>query len=124
MLRIRAITSPAELTAVNAYDPENDRQRWSGESGYPGEEHYLEFHKQLYPGRLRYWRISKQKSDLGAKQPYDPYAAFERIAGHAEDLVQTLKATLAHYKGLADRNGHPRCDVRHRAIWPLVVGGS
>ena len=90
---------------VFARDPETTVKVWSGDAGYPGDEHYLEFHKQLYPGRLRYWRISKQKSDLGAKQPYDPYAAFERIAGHAEDLVQTLKGTLAHYKGLADRTG-------------------
>jgi 1,4-alpha-glucan branching enzyme len=90
---------------VFARDPQTTVKVWSGEAGYPGDEHYLEFHKQLYPGRLRYWRISQQKSDLGAKQPYDPYAAFERIAGHAEDLVQTLKGTLAHYKGLADRTG-------------------
>src|SRR5579872_1290458 len=90
---------------VFARDPQTTVKLWSGEAGYPGDEHYLEFHKQLYPGRLRYWRISQQKSDLGAKEPYDPYSAFERIAGHAEDLVQTLKGTLAHYKGLADRTG-------------------
>ncbi|MHB8637035.1 MAG: glycoside hydrolase family 57 protein [Fimbriimonadaceae bacterium] len=90
---------------VFARDPETTVKVWSGDAGYPGDEHYLEFHKQLYPGRLRYWRISQQKSDLGAKQPYDPYAAFERIAAHAEDLVQTLKGTLAHYKGLSDRTG-------------------
>lgn len=88
-----------------ARDPETTVKVWSGDAGYPGDEHYLEFHKQLYPGRLRYWRISRNKSDLGQKQPYDPYAAFDRIAGHAEDLVQTLKSTLAHYKGVADRTG-------------------
>jgi 1,4-alpha-glucan branching enzyme len=78
---------------------------WSGESGYPGDEHYLEFHKQLYPGRHRYWRISQNKRDLGAKQPYDPYAAFERIHGHAEDFLRTLKGTLAQYRGVSDRTG-------------------
>jgi 1,4-alpha-glucan branching enzyme len=90
---------------VFARDPQTTVKVWSGESGYPGDEHYLEFHKQRYPGRLRYWRISQNKQDLGQKQPYDPYQAFERIKGHAEDLVATLKSTLAQYKGLADRTG-------------------
>lgn len=86
-------------------DPETTVKVWSGDVGYPGDPSYLEFHKQLYPGRLRYWRISENKSDLGAKQPYDLYNAYEKISGHAEDFVQTLKGTLAHYKGLADREG-------------------
>jgi 1,4-alpha-glucan branching enzyme len=90
---------------VFARDPQTTVKVWSGESGYPGDEYYLEFHKQLYPGRLRYWRISQNKADLGQKAPYDPYQAFERIRGHADDLVRTLKSTLATYKGLADRMG-------------------
>ncbi len=90
---------------IMARDPETTVKVWSGDAGYPGDENYLEFHKQLYPGRLRYWRISQNKSDLGQKQPYDPYGAFEKIGQHAEDLVQTLKGTLAHYRGLAERTG-------------------
>ena len=88
-----------------ARDPQTTVKVWSGDVGYPGDEHYLEFHKQLYPGRLRYWRISREKADLGKKQPYDPYSAYERIAWHAEDFVNTLKGALAHYKGVADRTG-------------------
>ena len=90
---------------VLARDPQTTVKVWSGESGYPGDEHYLEFHKQLYPGRLRYWRISQNKEDLGQKQPYDPWAAFEKMQSHAEDMVNTLKNTLANYRGLSDRNG-------------------
>lgn len=86
-------------------DPQTTVKVWSGESGYPGDESYLEFHKQLYPGRHRYWRISQNKQDLGQKQPYDPYAAFEKIQGHAEDMVRTIKGALANYRGVADRNG-------------------
>jgi len=96
--------SPSGPT-IFARDPETTVKVWSGESGYPGEEHYLEFHKQLYPGRLRYWRISQDKTDLGKKQPYDPYAAFEKIQEHAEDLVRVLKSTLARYKGQSDKTG-------------------
>lgn len=88
-----------------ARDPQTTVKVWSGESGYPGDEWYLEFHKQLYPGRHRYWRISQNKRDLGQKQPYDPYMAFERIGNHTEDYIRTLKSTLAHYRGLADREG-------------------
>lgn len=88
-----------------ARDPRTTVKVWSGDQGYPGDEHYLEFHKQLYPGRLRYWRISRDKADLGAKQPYDPWTAFERIETHAQDMTQTLKSTLAHYRGTANRAG-------------------
>jgi 1,4-alpha-glucan branching enzyme len=95
---------PSGMT-VFARDPQTTVKVWSGDSGYPGDEHYLEFHKQLYPGRLRYWRISQNKSDLGQKQPYDPWAAFDRIQNHAEDMVNTLKSTLATYRGLSDREG-------------------
>jgi len=90
---------------VMARDPETTVKVWSGESGYPGDPHYLEFLKQLYPGRLRYWRISEDKADLGKKAPYDPYAAFERIHGHATDMLRTMKSALANYRGVADRTG-------------------
>jgi 1,4-alpha-glucan branching enzyme len=88
-----------------ARDPQTTVKVWSGEVGYPGDPAYLEFHKQLYPGRHKYWRISENKADLGQKQPYDPFKAFEAIQNHAADMVEVLKGTLAHYKGVADRTG-------------------
>lgn len=91
--------------ACFARDPQTTVKVWSGDMGYPGDEHYLEFHKQLYPGRLRYWRISQNKRDLGSKQPYDPYVAFERIGEHAEDFVRTLKGALSQYRGRSEREG-------------------
>jgi len=90
---------------IYARDPQSTVKVWSGDVGYPGDPYYLEFHKQLYPGRLRYWRISEQKDDLGAKQPYDPWTAYERIGQHAEDFVGLMKSTLAGYKGQANRAG-------------------
>lgn len=95
----------ASGTTVFARDPETTVKVWSGDSGYPGDEYYLEFHKQLYPSRLRYWRVSQEKTDLGKKQPYNPYEAFERIQNHSADMVNVLKNTLAAYKGLAERDG-------------------
>jgi 1,4-alpha-glucan branching enzyme len=92
-------------TICMARDPQTTVKVWSGEHGYPGDAAYLEFHKQLYPGRLKYWRISEEKRDLGKKQPYDPWRAFENIGNHADDMVLTLKNTLAQYKGQSDRVG-------------------
>lgn len=92
-------------TICFARDPETTLKVWSGEHGYPGDPYYLEFHKQLYPGRLRYWRISEDKRDLGSKQAYEPWRAFENIGNHADDMVRTLKATLARYRGAAEREG-------------------
>lgn len=95
---------PSGLT-IFARDPETTVKVWSGEHGYPGDPYYLEFHKQLYPGRLRYWRISEDKRDLGAKQPYKPYTAFEHIGHHADDFVRTLKGALARYRGATEETG-------------------
>lgn len=88
-----------------ARDPQTTVRVWSGDVGYPGSPCYLEFHKQLYPGRLRYWSIGLNKADLGAKPPYDPWDAFEHIGRHAEDFVGLVKTTMAQYKGVADRVG-------------------
>src|SRR5690606_8590942 len=68
-------------------------------------EYYLEFHKQQYPGRHRYWRISQDKANLGAKEPYDPWQAHELTAVHALDFVQLVKQTLASYRGAHNRQG-------------------
>lgn len=90
---------------VFSRDPETTVRVWSGDVGYPGDPHYLEFHKQLYPGRLKYWRISENKSDLGQKQPYDPWSAYDKIPGHAADFVNTVKGVLGRYQAQAGRVG-------------------
>lgn len=90
---------------VFSRDPHTTVRVWSGDVGYPGNEYYLEFHKQLYPGRLRYWRISRDKRDLGKKEPYSPWEAYELVHHHAEDFVHLVKHCLAAYKGVAEREG-------------------
>lgn len=95
---------PSGVT-VFARDPQTTVKVWSGEVGYPGDPMYLEFHKQLYPGRLKYWRISEEKDDLGKKRPYEPFRAYERIGDHARDMVHVIKGTLADYRGRAGREG-------------------
>ncbi len=90
---------------IFARDPQTTVKVWSGDHGYPGDEHYLEFHKQLYPGRLRYWRVSQDKQDLGRKAPYDPWLAFERLGAHAQDMAETVGATLGSYRGVSGHEG-------------------
>lgn len=72
--------------------------------GYPGDAAYLEFHKKHAPSRLRYWRVSDNKADLGAKEAYEPWRAYQQIRSHADHFVTVLKDTLRKHR---DRHGRP-----------------
>jgi 1,4-alpha-glucan branching enzyme len=92
---------PLPKVSVFARDPATGIQVWSGEHGYPGDEWYLEFHKRhISEGAkslgLRYWRISGSKSDLSAKQLYEPYKAQERVESHADHFAKLIADTLTN----------------------------
>jgi 1,4-alpha-glucan branching enzyme len=85
--------------AVLGRDAATGQQVWSGEHGYPGDEWYLEFHKKFVePGAkslgLRYWRISQDKADIGAKNLYEPHHADEQARSHAAHFVPLVKDVL------------------------------
>jgi 1,4-alpha-glucan branching enzyme len=82
---------------VAAYvrDPRASMQVWSRFEGYPGDEWYLEFHKMRWPGGLKLWRVSGPGVDLGAKQPYNPDAAFDRARGHGQHFAHLLSGIAA-----------------------------
>ena len=83
-------------TAVAFFrDPKTTLQVWSREHGYPGEYHYLEFHKKHFPGGLRFWRITDSSGDLGKKQVYEPRTAMEKVQAHADHFVELVADTLA-----------------------------
>jgi 1,4-alpha-glucan branching enzyme len=71
-------------------DPRSSMQIWSRHQGYPGDEWYLEFHKIRWPGGLKLWRVSGADVDLGAKRPYEPRTALDRVAGHASHFAHLL----------------------------------
>jgi 1,4-alpha-glucan branching enzyme len=75
-------------------DPKTTLQVWSRAHGYPGDFHYLEFHKKHHPGGLRFWRITDSAGDLGTKQPYDPGAAMERTTWQANHFVELVRETV------------------------------
>jgi 1,4-alpha-glucan branching enzyme len=76
-------------------DPKTTLQVWSRDHGYPGDFHYLEFHKKHHPGGLRLWRITDSKGDLGTKAIYNPKVAAEKVALQAGHFVGLVKETLA-----------------------------
>jgi 1,4-alpha-glucan branching enzyme len=81
-------------TTIFPRDPRTGIQVWSGDSGYPGDGVYLDFHKKRWPGGHRYWRVTGSKVDLGDKQPYYPQEAAERVKSHASHFVHLVYEAL------------------------------
>lgn len=81
-------------TTVFPRDPRTGIQVWSGDSGYPGDGIYLDFHKKRWPGGHRYWRVTGDKVDMNDKQPYDPRGAAERVKSHASHFVHLVYEAL------------------------------
>src|SRR5438477_601485 len=73
-------------------------QVWSAMMGYPGEAAYREFHRKDDRSGLRYWRVTDTKTGLGAKEPYSPGAAAERVRAHAVHFVGLVRETLAAHR--------------------------
>ncbi len=87
-------------TTIFPRDPKTGVQVWSGDSGYPGDGLYLDFHKKRWPGGHRYWSVTGSKVDMADKQPYKPAEAAERTKSHAAHFVHLVWQALE--KGLND----------------------
>jgi len=81
-------------TTVFARDPSTGLQVWSGDTGYPGDANYLDFHKKRYPGGHRYWQVTGPNVDMGDKLVYWPQQAAERVKLHASHFVSLVYDTL------------------------------
>src|SRR5213593_1163340 len=66
--------------------------------GYPGEAAYREFHRKDDRSGLRYWRVTDTRTGLGAKEPYSPGAAAERVRTHAVHFAGLVRETLARHR--------------------------
>jgi 1,4-alpha-glucan branching enzyme len=84
----------SDAVTIFPRDPRTGLQVWSGENGYPGDEHYLDFHKKRWPGGHRYWRVTGPRVDIGDKQPYIPSAVAARIRDHASHFVHLVYEAL------------------------------
>ena len=80
--------------AIFPRDPKTGLQVWSGETGYPGDANYLDFHKKRWPGGHRYWQVTHAKADLAQKTPYYPERATARTRDHAEHFVGVVYEAL------------------------------
>ena len=87
-------TARQHHTHVFPRDPRTGLQVWSGDTGYPGDGVYLDFHKKRWPGGHRYWQVTHSKADLGMKTPYYPERAASRTKSHAEHFVSVVVETL------------------------------
>jgi 1,4-alpha-glucan branching enzyme len=81
-------------TTIFPRDPKTGVQVWSGESGYPGDAVYLDFHKKRWPGGHRYWRVTGSKVDMGDKLPYYPQEAAARTRDHASNYIHLVYEAL------------------------------
>jgi 1,4-alpha-glucan branching enzyme len=85
----------AAQVAFFTRDPRTSVQVWSGDSGYPGDGNYLEFHKKHWPGGHRYWSVTGSKIDLGLKRPYYPEMAREATKQHAYHFAHIVPEAIA-----------------------------
>jgi 1,4-alpha-glucan branching enzyme len=81
-------------TTVFPRDPSTGLQVWSGDTGYPGDANYLDFHKKRFPGGHRYWQVTGAGIDIGDKLVYYPYQAADRVNEHASHFVSLVYETL------------------------------
>src|SRR2546422_1207181 len=91
--------------AILARDPRSGVQVWSADYGYPGDGAYLEFHRKHGMDGLRYWRVTDRQLPLREKVPYDPDAAKERAAAHADHFASLVLETLHEYQEATGRTG-------------------
>jgi 1,4-alpha-glucan branching enzyme len=75
-------------------DPSTGLQVWSGDTGYPGDANYLDFHKKRFPGGHRYWQVTGSHIDMGDKHVYYPHQAGERVHQHASHFVALIYESL------------------------------
>jgi 1,4-alpha-glucan branching enzyme len=75
-------------------DPHTGLQVWSGDTGYPADGNYLDFHKKRWPGGHRYWKVTLAQSEMENKQPYYPEEASARTLVHAEHFAELVTTSL------------------------------
>lgn len=83
--------------AVMGRHEEAGYQVWSADQGYPGDGNYREFHKKDDRSGLHYWKLTSQRTDLGAKELYNPEAALHRIRENADHYVGFLQQSLTDH---------------------------
>lgn len=92
-----------ETTAFFTRHPGIALQVWSGQTGYPGDPDYLDFHKKYFRSAHRFWRVTDSQADMGMKQPYVPEWASSKVATHAKHFANILETSVRHRESHVDR---------------------
>lgn len=116
-----------ENVAAFARDPESSARVWSGETGYPGDAAYREFHRdagydspedavpdfivdgERIPSAVKLWRVTGHDVSLDAKEPWDPDLASHTAARHADHFLRTIAADLGAASEEIGRPAHLCC---------------
>jgi len=93
-------------TGVSVFgrNPKSSRQVWDAKIGYPGDEHYREFHKKDYESGLHYWKITGKEVKSGEKELYETNKAQEKVNSHANHFIHLLEEELEEF--MNDKNKH------------------
>jgi 1,4-alpha-glucan branching enzyme len=108
--------------AAFARDLESSKQVWSAHEGYPGDEWYRDFYRDvgfdrpldeirpfIHPDGIRlhtgfkYFRVTG-RVDLADKKPYEPARAMERAATHAANFLHNRQAQVRWLAQHMDRS--------------------
>ena len=93
VFRVGSTTSDATVSVFTRHT-ETALQVWSGQTGYPGDADYLDFHKKYSNSALRYWRVTDNKADMAYKQPYVPEWAIGRARDHGRHYAHLIIDTI------------------------------
>jgi len=81
------------------------RQVWDAKIGYPGNEHYREFHKKDQESGLHYWRITSKNLGTREKQLYNIKKSEEVVESHATHFVSLIIEELRQFSEKFSTNG-------------------
>lgn len=78
---------------------------WSPRAGYPGGEHYRDFHTFDHDSGLRPARVTSRSTPPEGKRPYDPQRARLAVERDAADFVAVVRARLLAHAETRGKGG-------------------
>ncbi len=70
---------------------------WSGQSGYPADGAFLDFHKKQDTSMLKYWKVTGTKVDMGDKELYYPEDIKSILFKQAKDFTSQIENSIKDY---------------------------
>ena len=94
-------------TGVSVFgrNKKTSRQVWDAEIGYPGNEHYREFHMKDHESGLYYWRITSKGLVKEEKELYKIDTAEEIVKSHANHFVLLVTEELKQFLDKYSKQG-------------------